>query len=139
MLLERNWGMSPLKMSLMLGSESDINGLQPLEMTMDILLPSGETTEVEPRNALIPKDRILGITQRIVFHRIEAEKQRHDDRRGYRRLDNQRQPPRETRHYSSVEHNQYSKNRAPHQSSGRHLSSGSEEVTTTTHSSPSQM
>ncbi|KAG2250484.1 hypothetical protein Bca4012_097920 [Brassica carinata] len=47
MLLERNWGMSPLKMSLMLGSESDINGLQPLEMTMDILLPSGETTEVE--------------------------------------------------------------------------------------------
>lgn len=157
--------MSPLKMSLMLGSESDINGLQPLEMTMDILLPSGETTEVEfehfiiekhcftcfsrfhedrdfpsrPRNAPIPKDRILGITQRIVFHQIEAEKQRHDDRRGYRRLDNQRQPPRETRHYSSVDHNQYSKNRAPHQSSGRHLSSGSEEVTTTTHSSPSQM
>ncbi|WZY97058.1 hypothetical protein YC2023_069387 [Brassica napus] len=105
----------------------DINGLQPLEMTMDILLPSGETTEVEfehfiiekhcftcfsrfhedrdfpsrPRNAPIPKDRILGITQRIVFHQIEAEKQRHDDRRGYRRLDNQRQPPRETRHYSS--------------------------------------
>ncbi|WZZ29772.1 hypothetical protein YC2023_013173 [Brassica napus] len=30
-----------------------------------------------------PKDRVLGITQRIALQRIEAEKKRHDDRRGY--------------------------------------------------------
>ncbi|KAG5392516.1 hypothetical protein IGI04_022479 [Brassica rapa subsp. trilocularis] len=36
-------------------------------------------------NAPPPKDRILGITQSIALQRIEAEKRRHDDRRGYRR------------------------------------------------------
>ncbi|CAN6896104.1 unnamed protein product [Brassica oleracea var. botrytis] len=30
-----------------------------------------------------PKARVLGITQRIALQRIEAEKKRHDDRRGY--------------------------------------------------------
>ncbi|KAG2271993.1 hypothetical protein Bca52824_066548 [Brassica carinata] len=33
------------------------------------------------------KDRILGITQQIALQRIESEKRRHDDRRGYRRPD----------------------------------------------------
>ncbi|KAF2618524.1 hypothetical protein F2Q68_00039969 [Brassica cretica] len=36
-------------------------------------------------NALPPKERALGITQSIALQRIEAEKRRHDDRRGYSR------------------------------------------------------
>ncbi|WZY96620.1 hypothetical protein YC2023_068949 [Brassica napus] len=36
-------------------------------------------------NALPPKERVLGITQSIALQRIEAEKRRHDDRRGYSR------------------------------------------------------
>ncbi|KAH0882230.1 hypothetical protein HID58_058326 [Brassica napus] len=38
-----------------------------------------------PRHQLPPKNRKLGITQRIALHRIEIEKKRHDDRRGYTR------------------------------------------------------
>ncbi|KAL0699062.1 hypothetical protein Bca4012_055184 [Brassica carinata] len=94
----------------------EVNGMEPLTMKMEIELPSGEFTEVEfeyikiekhcftcfsllheeidstarPRNILPPKERALGITQRIALQRIEAEKKRHDDRRGYRRPDSYR-------------------------------------------------
>ncbi|KAJ4885834.1 Uncharacterized protein Rs2_25582 [Raphanus sativus] len=89
----------------------EVNGLQPLTMTMEIELPSDEVTGVEfeyikiekhcftcfslfheesdcpqrPANAPPPKERKLGITQSIALQRIEAEKKRHDDRRGYSR------------------------------------------------------
>nr|VDD34325.1 unnamed protein product [Brassica oleracea] len=92
----------------------EVNGLEPLIMKMDIELPTDEITEVEleylkiekhcftcfslfheeldcphrPLNALPPKERLLGITQSIALQRIEAEKRRHDDRRGYRRPKN---------------------------------------------------
>ncbi|KAG2313013.1 hypothetical protein Bca52824_024570 [Brassica carinata] len=85
-------------------------------MKTDIELPTEDVTEVEfeymkiekhcftcfslfheeaacphrPVNALPPKERLLGITQRIALQRIEAEKKRHDDRRGYRRFDDSR-------------------------------------------------
>ncbi|KAL0889994.1 hypothetical protein Bca101_013977 [Brassica carinata] len=89
----------------------EFNGLQPLEMTVDVQLPTDEVIEVEveyikiekhcftcfslfheesdcpkrSRHAPPPKERKLGITQRIALQRIEAEKNRHDERRGYRR------------------------------------------------------
>ncbi|KAJ4880973.1 Glyoxalase I [Raphanus sativus] len=47
-----------------------------------------------PHNALPPKDRVLGITQSIALQRIEAEKRRHDERRGYRRPDEMHAAPR---------------------------------------------
>ncbi|RID66450.1 hypothetical protein BRARA_D01589, partial [Brassica rapa] len=94
----------------------EVNGLEPLIMKLEIELPTSEITEVEleyikiekhcfscfsllheegtcpyrPYNALPPKERALGITQRIALQRIEAEKKRHDDRRGYRRPDEAR-------------------------------------------------
>ncbi|KAL0714902.1 hypothetical protein Bca4012_021881 [Brassica carinata] len=86
----------------------DANGLQPLEMTRDILLPTGEVTEVEFEYIKLEKhcfqchsllhekddcpsvirgDRPtkLGINQRNALMRIEADKRRHDERRGYSR------------------------------------------------------
>lgn len=89
----------------------EMNGLLPLVMNLEIRLPSDEITTVEfeylkiekhcfvcfslfheendcperPRNLPPPKERRLGITQRIALQRIEAEKKRHDDRRGYYR------------------------------------------------------
>lgn len=89
----------------------EVNGLQPLLMEMEIQLPSEEVISVEfeyikiekhcftcfsllheeincphrARNAPHAKDRRLGITQRLALQRIEAEKRRHDDRRGYKR------------------------------------------------------
>ncbi|KAL0754778.1 hypothetical protein Bca101_092446 [Brassica carinata] len=91
----------------------EVNGLQPLTMKMEIQLPTDGVTEVEFEyqkiekhcftcfsllheetdcpyrnpNAPHPKDRSLGITQRLALQRIEADKKRHDDRRGYRRPD----------------------------------------------------
>nr|VDD46841.1 unnamed protein product [Brassica oleracea] len=88
----------------------DINGLRPLEMKSEIQLPSGEVIEVEfeymkmekhcftcfslsheeeecpTRNPNDPpaRNRRLGITQLLALERIEAEKRRHDDRRGYK-------------------------------------------------------
>ncbi|KAJ4891846.1 Uncharacterized protein Rs2_31594 [Raphanus sativus] len=88
-----------------------MNGMQPLSMNLEIRLPSDEVTTVEfeylkiekhcftcfslfheendcparPRNPLPLKERQLGITQRIALQRIEADKRRHDDRRGYSR------------------------------------------------------
>lgn len=88
-----------------------MNGLHPLIMNLEIQLPSEEVTTVEfeylkiekhcftcfslfheetecpskPRNQPPPKDRKLGITQQIALQRIEADKRRHDDRRGYSR------------------------------------------------------
>ncbi|CAN7040408.1 unnamed protein product, partial [Brassica oleracea var. botrytis] len=85
-------------------------------MKMEIELPTDDITEVEfeyikiekhcftcfslfheeadglqrPQNAPPPKNRMLEITQSIALHRIEAEKRRHDDRRGYRRPDESR-------------------------------------------------
>ncbi|WZY69614.1 hypothetical protein YC2023_001854 [Brassica napus] len=41
-----------------------------------------------PLNAPPPKETKLGITQSIALQRIEAEKKRHDDRRGYSRPEN---------------------------------------------------
>ncbi|KAJ4867625.1 Uncharacterized protein Rs2_50828 [Raphanus sativus] len=90
-----------------------VNGLQPLTMEMEIELPSEDLTNVEleyikiekhcftcfslfheeatcpyrPANSLPPKERKLGITQTIALQRIEAEKKRHDDRRGYVRTE----------------------------------------------------
>ncbi|KAH0905837.1 hypothetical protein HID58_037664, partial [Brassica napus] len=54
------------------------------------LLHEEGTCPYRPYNALPPKERALGITQRIALQRIEAEKKRHDDRRGYRRPDEAR-------------------------------------------------
>ncbi|CAN6858626.1 unnamed protein product, partial [Brassica oleracea] len=88
-----------------------MNGLLPLIMKLEIRLPSDEITTVEfeylkiekhcftcfslfheeidcpvrPRNPLPPKERKIGITQRVALQRIEADKKRHDDRRGYSR------------------------------------------------------
>ncbi|XP_048604723.1 uncharacterized protein LOC125582196 [Brassica napus] len=96
----------------------ELNGFLPLVMNMEIQLPSDEiitvefeyikiekhcftcfslfhedeTCPVKPRNSLPVKDRKLGIIQRIALQRIEADKRRHDDRRGYRRS-NQLPPP----------------------------------------------
>ena len=87
-------------------------------MNMEIELPTDDVTEVEfeyikiekhcftcfslfheesdcihrPLNAPPPKDLKLGITQSIALQRIEAEKRRHDDMRGYRRTDVPRPP-----------------------------------------------
>ncbi|RID60879.1 hypothetical protein BRARA_E00070 [Brassica rapa] len=98
----------------------EVDGLNPLAMNLEIELPSGDVTEVEfeyikiekhcftcfslfheenecpyrPLNYLPPKERNLGITQRLALQRIEAEKQRHDDRRGYRRPEAPRVPQR---------------------------------------------
>ncbi|RIA04132.1 hypothetical protein BRARA_K01635 [Brassica rapa] len=89
----------------------EVNGLEPLVMKMEIELPTDDVTEVEfeyiklekhcfscfslfheesdcptrPSNAPPPKERTLGITQSIALQRIEAEKKRHDERRGYHR------------------------------------------------------
>ncbi|CAN6896309.1 unnamed protein product, partial [Brassica oleracea] len=89
----------------------EVNGLIPLVMKMEIELPTDDITEVELKyikiekhcftcfslfheevdcphrhpSALPPKERKLGITQAIALQRIEAEKKRHDDRRGYKR------------------------------------------------------
>ncbi|KAG5381783.1 hypothetical protein IGI04_033253, partial [Brassica rapa subsp. trilocularis] len=98
----------------------EVNGLQPLVMKMEIELPTDDITEEadclqRPQNALPPKDRILGITQSIALQRIEAEKRRHDDRRGYRRPDESRPL---TRNPAAV----YSQNRRDLSSEGRHYS-----------------
>lgn len=89
----------------------EVNRLQPLIMGMEIELPSEEVIAVEfeyikiekhcftcfsllheesdcpirDRNAPHVKDRKLGITQRMALQRIEADKRRHDVRRGYKR------------------------------------------------------
>lgn len=115
----------------------EVNGLQPLEMKMEILLPSEEVTEVEfqylkiekhcftcfsllheeddcpsrPRGARAPKDRILGITQAYALQRIEAEKQRHNDRRGYVRPDPRRFVPKRQYQTGRDDHRHYSVNR----------------------------
>ncbi|CAG7883352.1 unnamed protein product, partial [Brassica rapa] len=80
-------------------------------MQLEIQLPSGDLQNVEleyikiekhcftcfsllheevdcpnrPINPIPLKERKLGITQRIALQRIEADKKRHDDRRGYSR------------------------------------------------------
>ncbi|RID72174.1 hypothetical protein BRARA_C04079 [Brassica rapa] len=89
----------------------EMNGLRPLVMQLEIQLPSGDLQNVEleyikiekhcftcfsllheevdcpnrPINPIPLKERKLGITQRIALQRIEADKKRHDDRRGYSR------------------------------------------------------
>lgn len=91
----------------------EVNGLKPLVMQMEIELPTEDNDVMEVEfeyikiekncftcfslfheevdcphrhpNALPPKERALGITQSIALQRIEAEKRRHDDRRGYSR------------------------------------------------------
>lgn len=110
----------------------EVNGLEPLIMKMDIELPTDEITEVEleylkiekhcftcfslfheevdcphrPLNAPPPKERLLGITQSIALQRIEAEKRRHDDRRGYRRPEEPRPVSRQYEdNYSQFERN----------------------------------
>ncbi|XP_013632973.1 PREDICTED: uncharacterized protein LOC106338573 [Brassica oleracea var. oleracea] len=90
----------------------DANGLLPLEMTLDIELPSGDVTEVELEylklekhcfqcySLLHEKDdcpllvrgaqrmlpRKMGINQRNALMRIEANKRCHDERCGYSRI-----------------------------------------------------
>lgn len=89
----------------------DMNGLSPLVMNLEVRLPSDEIISIDfeylkiekhcfvcfsllheendcparPRFLPPPKERKLGITQRIALQRIEADKKRHDDRRGYSR------------------------------------------------------
>lgn len=118
----------------------EVNGLLPLEMKMEILLPSEEVTEVEfqylkiekhcftcfsllheeedcpsrPRGARAPKDRPLGITQAIALQRIEADKKRHDDKRGYRRPAPQQSGPNIPSLTNREEHRHYSDNRDSH-------------------------
>ncbi|KAJ4907972.1 Uncharacterized protein Rs2_11630 [Raphanus sativus] len=58
-------------------------------------------------NAPPPKERNLGITQSIALQRIEADKRRHDERRGYRRPDDSRPPTR----YFSDNHTHSERNR----------------------------
>ena len=115
----------------------DINGLQPLEMKSEIELPSGEVTEVEfeylkiekhcftcfslfheetdcPRRSRHDppaKNRKLGITQAIALERIEADKRRHDERRGYRPPDSRQAPLRIEGHERSRQSHRYSDNR----------------------------
>ncbi|KAL0720540.1 hypothetical protein Bca4012_035139 [Brassica carinata] len=100
----------------------EVDGLEPLVMKMEIELPSGDITEVEfeyikiekhcftcfslfheeancphrSANAPPPKERNLGITQSIALQRIEAEKKRHDDKRGYSRPTDSRPTVRST-------------------------------------------
>lgn len=100
----------------------EVNGLNPLIMKADIELPTSDITEVEFEyikiekhcftcfslfheesdcpyryaNLLPPKERLLGIMQRITLQRIEAEKRRHDERRGYRRPDDLRSSTRQS-------------------------------------------
>ncbi|KAL0845557.1 hypothetical protein Bca101_018803 [Brassica carinata] len=100
----------------------EMNGLRPLVMQLEIQLPSGDLTNVEleyfkiekhcftcfsllheemdcpsrPRNPIPLKERRLGITQRIALQRIEADKKRHDDRRGYSRQAQVSNPDRRT-------------------------------------------
>ncbi|CAN6933729.1 unnamed protein product, partial [Brassica oleracea] len=110
----------------------EVNGLEPLIMKIEIELPTEYVTEVEfeyiklekhcfscfslfheesdcphrPSHALPPKERKLGITQCIALQRIEAEKKRHDDRRGYSRSDVPRttfKPSSDSRSYSRRE------------------------------------
>ncbi|KAL0699885.1 hypothetical protein Bca4012_056007 [Brassica carinata] len=115
----------------------DINGLQPLEMTSEIQVPSGEVTNVDfeylkiekhcftcfslfheetecprrSRNDPPAKERKLGITQRLALDRIEADKRRHDERRGYRPLEN-RHTLRQDQHTRDRRDHQYSDDRA---------------------------
>ncbi|KAG2285840.1 hypothetical protein Bca4012_033685 [Brassica carinata] len=67
-----------------------------------------------PQNAP-PKKRMLGITQSIALQRIEAEKRRHDDRRGYRR-------PEESRPITRTPTAGYSQTRRDRSSEVRHYS-----------------
>lgn len=88
----------------------EVNGLLPLEMKSEVLLPSGDTTEIEfeyikmekhcftcfslsheeddcplrPADGQPAKNRKLGITQALALERIEASKKSHDDKRGYK-------------------------------------------------------
>lgn len=96
----------------------EFNGLQPLEMSTEIQLPSDdiitvefeylkmekhcftcfslfhedESCPVKPPNTPPIKERKLGITQRLALQRIEADKRRHEERRGYRRPAYSQQP-----------------------------------------------
>ncbi|CAN6874130.1 unnamed protein product [Brassica oleracea] len=117
----------------------EVNGLQPLIMNLEIELPSADIIEVEfeyikiekhcftcfslfheecdcphrdPR-APAPKDRTLGIIQAIALQRIEAEKRRHDERRGFRRPD-------DTRSSFNSQDNRYSQSRRDHPSNNYH-------------------
>ncbi|KAH0868781.1 LOW QUALITY PROTEIN: hypothetical protein HID58_075803, partial [Brassica napus] len=66
----------------------------------------------DPR-APAPKDRTLGIIQAIALQRIEAEKRRHDERRGFRRPD-------DTRSSFNSQDNRYSQSRRDHPSNNYH-------------------
>lgn len=115
----------------------DLNGLQPLEMTSEVQVPSGEVTDVEfeylkiekhcftclslfheendctrrSRNDPPAKERKLGITQRLALDRIEADKRRHDERRGYRPLESRHTLRQEQQTRNRHDHH-YSDNRA---------------------------
>ncbi|KAL0873920.1 hypothetical protein Bca101_023625 [Brassica carinata] len=117
----------------------ELNGLNPLEMSSEIQLPSGEITDVEfeylkiekhcflcfsllheekdcPRrtpNTLPVKDRKLGITQALALERIEAEKRRHDERRGYKPPEIRNYAPKEEKATYQRSSYPYSDNRAP--------------------------
>ncbi|KAL0720876.1 hypothetical protein Bca4012_035475 [Brassica carinata] len=122
----------------------ELNGLLPLEMTMDIELPTDDVITVEfeyiklekhcftcfslfheendcPRRSRRDppaKERSLGITQRLALQRIEADKRRHDERRGYRRPAPYFVPPRERRGGDGGHRSQYS-HYSEHRDNGR--------------------
>ncbi|KAG2301696.1 hypothetical protein Bca52824_030347 [Brassica carinata] len=58
--------------------------IQKPRVVIDFMAQESECPH-RPLHAPPPKDRVLGITQSIALQRIEAEKRRHDERRGYRR------------------------------------------------------
>lgn len=72
------------------------------------LFHDDDNCPVKSRNALPIKERKLGITQRMTLQRTEADKRRHDERRGYHRpsrhlapITNRREEPRQRKsHYS---------------------------------------
>ncbi|KAF3575383.1 hypothetical protein F2Q69_00062331 [Brassica cretica] len=77
----------------------------------------------KPRYLPPPKEKKLGITQRIALQRIEAEKKRHDDRRGYtRHQPNARQyrSSTEDRERQSLSHNQSYAGGSPRRSQNRY-------------------
>ncbi|WZY89380.1 hypothetical protein YC2023_046115 [Brassica napus] len=84
-------------------------------LSLKQLLQSSLTIPIGKYKEWLKRFGILGITQSIALQRIEAEKRRHDDRRGYRRPDESRPL---TRNPAAV----FSQNRRDISSEGRHYS-----------------
>ena len=123
----------------------ELNRLLPPEMKSEVELPSRNITEVEleylkiekhcfkcfslaheeidcPRRTgreLPAKERKLGITQALALERIEADKRRHDERRGYRPPDHRQTSQRPEANHRPRQSLRYSDNRASQVSTRR--------------------